>query len=126
MKAAKLKPFKIGYGDEMVAFYLRMPSAAELDEFTRQISEASANEDTKYQKLFDVKLKALAEFSEEMPKKAIKEKGETKYVDLVENPESSLDALTRYFGERTPEAERIIAGAYNTFLAEIEPEGNFI
>lgn len=126
MKSTKLKPFKIGYGDEMVAFYLRMPSSAELDEVSRRISEASVNSDEKYQKLFEIKREALAEFSEEIPKKAVKEKGEAKYIDLVENPQSPLDALTRYFDRRLPESERVIAGAYNTFLAQIEPDGSFL
>ena len=73
MKPAELKPFKIGYGDEQIAFYPRMASDAE----------------------------------------------------LVEDAESTLDAMKRYFDTRTPESEKIVRAAYNAFINSMQPTISF-
>lgn len=126
MKPAELKPFKVGYGDEMIAFYPRMASDAELDEVNLRFAEISDSDDQKYQKLFDIRIEAIAEFSAKPPQKIVKEKGEVKYVDLVKDAESALDALRRYFGSRTPEAEKIVRAAYNGFVNQMTPEVDFL
>lgn len=126
MKSAELKPFKIGYGDELIVFYPRMPFDAELDDVQLKLAEISDTDDQKYQKLYDIRLEAIAEFSAQTPQKVVKEKGESKYVDLVETPESTLDAMKRYFGDRTAESEKIIRATYNAYLNLAQPEISFL
>lgn len=126
MKPAELKPFKIGYGDEQIAFYPRMASDAELDEVQSKFADIGDEDDLKYEKFFSARLEAIAEFSSEPPKKVVKEKGESKYVDLVEDAESPLDAMKRYFDTRTPESEKIIRATYNAFVNSMQPSISFL
>jgi hypothetical protein len=126
MLKAKLTSFKIGYGDDQVVFHPRMASIAEFDDVQLKLNDIKDSDEEKYQKQFDICIEAIAEWSSETPQKLVKEKGEFKRVDLVENPESSLDALKRYFAQRTPEGERIIREAYQLFLVGMRPESSFL
>lgn len=126
MKSAELKPFKIGYGDEQIAFYPRMASDAELDEVQAKFLDVSDTDELKYQKLFDIRLEAIAEFSSEPPKKVTKEKGEVKYVELVEGEASALTVLNKYFDTRTPESEKVIRAAYNAIINLMQPDLSFL
>lgn len=125
MKPANLKAFKIGYGDEKVAFYPRMATDAEMEIVNQQLMNV-ADDDGKDKRIFEIKREAIAEWSGEMPKKVVKEKTETKFEDLVENPESASDALKRYFSDPTAENEKVIRTAYNAFVNLMQPEVDFL
>lgn len=126
MKPAELNPFKIGYGDEMIVFYPRMAMDAELDEVNKKFLDVSDTDELQYEKLFNIRLEAIAEFSALSPKRMTKEKGEIKYVELVDGAETTLDAMKRYFDKRTGESEKIIRTAYNAIINSMSPTIDFL
>lgn len=127
MMKNKLKSIVVGFGgDEEVVFHPRAISLAEQEDVSMKFSDISDSDDEKSQKEFDLCKQAVAEWSEKIPQKLIREKGEVKFVDLVENPESSLDAIERYFGERTNENERVIREAYFLILGQQKPNSRFL
>lgn len=126
MKPAELKPFKVGYGDEKIVFHPRMATVAEVDDVNQQLNDIADSDELKYTKDFDIRLAAVSEWSAEAPEKLVKVKGEFIREPLVENAESALDAMKRYFGDRTPESERIIRAAYNAFNLQFNPEIDFL
>ncbi len=125
IKPANLKAFKVGYGDDKVAFYPRMASDAEMETVNQQLMNV-ADDDNKDRKTFEIRREAIAEWSAEIPKRVVKEKSEVKFVDLVQNAESAADALKRFFPEPTAESEKIIRTAYNAFVNLMQPEIDFL
>jgi hypothetical protein len=126
MKPAELKPFKVGYGDEQIVFHPRMATLAEVDDVRQQLNDISDSDEEKYQKDYEIRIAAISEWSAEAPQKLVKEKGEFVRQPLVENAESTLDAMKRFFGDRTPENERVIRAAYNAFDLQFNPTIDFL
>jgi hypothetical protein len=126
MKPAELKPFKVGYGDEQIVFHPRMATLAEQTDVQQKFNNISDSDEEKYQKEFDILIEAVSEWSLETPKKLVKVKGEFKREPLVENAESTLDAMKRYFAERTAEDERVLRAAYNSYVSQMSPEISFL
>lgn len=126
MKSAELKPFKIGYGDEQIAFYPQMVSDAILDEFAAKFLDISDTDELKHQKLFDIRLEAIAAFSAEPPRRVVKENGEVKYVELVEGEIFTHAAISKYFNKESPASEKVIRAAYNAIVNLMQPEISFL
>jgi hypothetical protein len=126
IKPVQLKSFKVGYGDDLVVFHPRMISLAEQTEAAQRFNDIADGDDQKYQKEFDIQIEAIAEWSNEQPQRLVKEKAEFKRVPLVEDSESTLDALKRFFGDRTAENERVIRAAYNAFINQCAPDVSFL
>jgi hypothetical protein len=126
MKSAELKPFKVGYGDEKIVFHPRMATVAEVDDVNQQLNDIADSDDQKYQKDFDIRITAISEWSAEAPQKLVKIKGEFQRQPLIEDAESTLDAMKRFFGDRTPENERVIRAAYNAYNLQFNPEIDFL
>lgn len=125
LKPANLKAFKVGYEDEKVAFYPRMASDAEMETVNQQLMNI-ADSDDKETKTFEIRREAIAEWSQDIPKRVVKEKGGFQFVDLVKDPESAADALKRFFPEPTAESEKVIRTAYNAFVNLMQPDIDFL
>lgn len=126
IKPNKLKPIEIGYGESKVIFYLRMISVAEESELTDRFTAIADADFEKWQKQFDVCKNALGEFSEQMPERLEKEKGEFKKVPLVDIAETPTAAIDQFFKERTIENERVIRDAYWLFKSQLASESRFL
>lgn len=116
MKPRKLQPIKVGFDDDKIAFYPRMAFQAERDAVERQIAEISLDAPDAYQRIFEIKRDAIAEFSCETPKRLEKVKGESVLVPLVEDVQNTQDAMKKFFAERTVENEEVINRTYTVFL----------
>ena len=125
-KPRKLKPIKIGFDDQKVAFFPRSVSQAEYDDVELALSEAKAETVDKYQRIFEIKRTAIADWSAEMPQEIVKEKGENKLVPIGEKSESFGDAINRFFAHRTVENERVINQAYTAYVSMQQPEIDFL
>ncbi len=126
LKPTQLKSFKVGFGEDQVVFHPRMTTIAEFDDIQQKLNDIKDSDEEKYQKQFDICIEALADWSSEAPQKLVKEKGEFKRVDLVENAESPLDAMKRFFAERSAENERVIREAYQLYLIQMRPTSDFL
>ena len=114
-----MKPFEIGYGDEKVIIYPKMASIAQTDDFSRQLSDVSDSDESKYDTEFAIYKTALDEFSAKPAEKIVREKGEPKRVPLE-------GGITSHFANRTPEAERIVREAYGIVLGQMRPASSFL
>lgn len=121
----KLKPIEVGYGDDKVIFYPASMSVAQENELDQQFNEIADSDIEKYQKEFDICKMALGEFSDQMPVKLVKEKGEFKKVPLNDK-QTAVEAIKEFFAERTVENERIIRLAYGMLKSQQNPEVRFL
>lgn len=119
MKSQPLKSIEIGYGEEKVIIHPGMISVAEQDDVQQRLNDVADTDTEKYQKEFEICREALEEFSAQPAEKLIKEKGEYKRVPLE-------GGLTKHFAERTVENERVVRGAYQLFLQQLQPEARFL
>ncbi len=126
IKPNKLKPIEIGFGESKVIFFMRMISVAEESEVQERFNEIADADFDKWQKQFEICKSALGEFSEAMPQRLEKEKGEFKKVDLVEGAETPSSAIDAFFKERTPENERVIRDAFWLFKGQLTSESRFL
>lgn len=125
MKPVTLKPFKVGYDEEKIAFYPRMMTEAEMEEVQQSLVKANDSDD-KFQKRFEIFKDAIADWSDKAPQKVVKVKGEVQYVPLVENAETIKDAIERFFDKRTAETEKVIRAAFNSFCSLATPDIDFL
>jgi hypothetical protein len=126
IKPTVLKPFKSGYGDVKVAFYPRMATIAEQEEIEARLLDISDADELKNQRKFEIYRQAIGEWSAEMPQLIVKERGEVKFVPLVEDAATATEAIESFFSERTAENERVIRAAYNAFVNLFQPETDFL
>jgi hypothetical protein len=126
LKPAKLRPFQVGYGDQMIAFYPQMASDAQLDEVNQKLLDISDSDEKQYDKIYEIRLEAVAEFSSISPKLITKVKGETVLVDLVEGVDNPLEVMKTFFAVRSNESEKLIRYVYNAYLSQFTPEISFL
>ena len=114
-----MKPFEIGYGEDKVIIYPKMASIEQTDNFSRDLSDVSDTDESKYDTEFSIYKTALDTFSAKPAEKVVKEKGVTKRVPLE-------GGLSAHFGVRTPEAERIVREAYQIVVGQMRPASSFL
>lgn len=114
-----MKSFEIGYGEDKVVIHPKMASIAQTDDVSRQLSDLSDSDESKYDAEFDILKTALDTFSAKPAEKIVKEKGVAKRVPLE-------GGITSYYSVRTAENERIVRDAYNIVVGQMRPISSFL
>lgn len=124
IKARNLKPIKAGYDDDKIAVYPRAVSRAELDSVELALAEAGADTVEKYQKAFEIKRQAIADWSSEMPATVTVEKGESKLVPIGKG--DIAHEVNTYFAARTIENEHVVHRIYGALVGMQSVDVDFL